>query len=125
MQAGCNRFPDMTEPHDEFRRLLEAPVNASDTNAIQPIYYEIPSTVPIPPALDALQDFCNDAVYAPNATVCCNEDTGLWAPAPVIRDGPAASLVSASCPATTGGSGGVGAGSGVINYRRRRMVHAP
>lgn len=124
VQAGCTNFPNMQKPHDELRRLLEGPVNSSYTNTTQSIYSEIPSTVPIPPDLDTLQDFCNDAVYAPNATVCCDESTGQWVPAPVIRDGPAASSVSASCPSETGGTGGVGAGSGVINTRARRKVGA-
>lgn len=113
----------MQEPHDELRRLLEIPADSSDTNTTMPIFVEIPSSVPMPPGLNVLQGFCNDAVYAPNATVCCDESTGLWVPAPVIRDGPAASLVSASCPQNTGGAGGVGAGSGFINTRRRRMIN--
>lgn len=123
VQAGCTNFPNMQKPHDELRRLLEEPTNSNDSNATLPIYSEIPSSVPVPPDLNTLQDFCNDAVYAPNATVCCDENTGLWVPAPVIRDGPAASSVSASCPQISGGTGGVGAGSGVINTRSRRVIN--
>lgn len=123
VQAGCISFPNMEKPHDELRHLLEVPTNPSDTNVSVPLYAELPSSMPIPPDLDTMQNFCNDAVYAPNTTVCCDESTGLWVPAPVIRDGPAASFVSASCPASTGGTGGVGAGSGVINTRRRRIIN--
>lgn len=125
VQAGCTNFPDMQKPHDELRRLiLEVPANSSGTNTTLPIDADIPSSVPLPSDLNTLQDFCNDAVYAPNASVCCNESTGVWVPAPVIRDGPAESLVSASCPQNTGGTGGGGAGSGFINTRRRRMTNA-
>lgn len=124
VQAGCTNFPNMQKPHDELRRLREVSINSSDTNTTLPVYFEIPSSVPIPPDINTLQDFCNDAVYAPNATVCCDESTGLWVPAPVIRDGPAASSVSASCPQSTGGTGGVSAGSGVINTKRRRKIRA-
>lgn len=124
VQAGCLSFPNMAKPHDELRHLLEVPTKPSDTNVREPLYAELPSSMPISPGLDTMQNFCNNAVYAPNATVCCDESTGLWVPAPVIRDGPAASSVSASCPANTGGTGGVGAGSGVINTRRRRMTNA-
>lgn len=114
----------MQQPHDELRRLLEVPANSSDTNTTLPIFFEIPSSVPVPPDINTLQDFCNDAVYAPNATVYCDESTGLWVSAPVIRDGSPASTVGASCPQSTGGTGGVGGGSGVINTRRRRKVGA-
>lgn len=114
----------MQKPHDELRRLMESPANSSDINNTLPVYSEIPLSVPQTPDLNTLQDFCNDAVYAPNATVCCDESTGLWIPAPVVRDGPAASLVTASCPHSTGGTGGVGGGSGMINTRRKRMVNA-
>lgn len=124
VQAGCTNFPDMQKPHDELRRLLEVPANSSGTNTTLPIYADIPSSVPLPSDLNTLQDFCNDAVYAPNTSVCCDETTGFWVPAPVIRDDPAVSLVSASCPQATGGTGGVGAGSGIINTRRRRMTNA-
>lgn len=114
----------MERPHDELRRLLEAPLNASDTNDTVPLYSEIPGAVPVPPDLNTLQNFCNDAVYAPNGTVCCDESTGLWIPAPVIREGRETSSLSANCPQNTGGTGGVGAGSGVINTRRRRTINA-
>ncbi|CAD6591956.1 MAG: hypothetical protein ASARMPRED_005880 [Alectoria sarmentosa] len=124
VQAGCTNFPNMQKPHDELRRILEVPANSSNTNTTQPIFFEIPSSVPVPSDINTLQNFCNDAVYAPNVTVCCDESTGLWVPAPVIRDGPATSSMSASCPQTTAGTGGVGAGSGVINTRRRRKVGA-
>lgn len=124
VQAGCTNFPNMQKLHDELRRLRELSINSSDTNTTLPVYFETPSSVPIPPDINTLQDFCNDAVYAPNATVCCDESTGLWVPAPVIRDGPAASSVSASCPQSTGGTRGVGAGSGVINTKRRRKIRA-
>ena len=124
VQAGCTSFPNMQKPHDEFRHLLEVPINSSETNATLPISSEIVSSVRVMPDLNPLQDFCNDAVYAPNATVCCDESTGLWMPAPVIRDGPAASSMSASCPQSTGGTGGLGVGSGVINTRKRRKTKA-
>lgn len=113
----------MQKPHDELRRLLEVPGDSSGTNTALPTYANFPPSVPAPSGLNTLPNFCNDAVYAPNASICCDETTGLWVTAPVIRDGPAASLVSASCPQTTGGTGGVGAGSGVINTRRRRMTN--
>lgn len=109
----------MQKPHDELRHLLEVSINSSGTNTTLPLYFEIPSSVPVPPDINTLQDFCNDAVYAPNETVCCDENTGLWVAAPVIRDGSAASSVSARCPQSTGGTGGVGAGNGVINTKRR------
>lgn len=124
VQAGCTNFPNMQNPHDELRHLLEICANCSESNTTLPIYSEIPPSVPVPPDLNTLQGFCNDAVYAPNATVCCDESTGLWMPAPVIRDGPAASSVSASCPQNTGGTGGADEGSGVINTRRRRMINS-
>ena len=124
VQAGCMSFPDMSKPHGGFRRLQEVPNNSSITDINVPFYSEIPSSVTVPPALDILQDFCNGAVYAPNATVCCDEATGLWKPAPVIRDGPVAHSISASCPQNTGGTGGVGAGSGIIHFRRRRTDNA-
>ena len=109
-------------PHDGLRRLLEVPTSSNATNTTLPIYAEIPASVPRPPDLNTLQAFCNDAVYAPNGTVCCDESTGLWVTAPVIRDGPAAGSVGASCPPNTGGTGGVGAGNGVINTRRRMIL---
>ena len=110
-------------PHDEFRRLLKGSAISNATNITLPIYSEIPASVPRPPDLNTLQDFCNGAVYAPNGTVCCDENTGLWVTASVIRDGAGAGSLSASCPPKTGGTGGVGAGSGVINTRRR-MIYA-
>ena len=114
----------MRNPHDELRHLLEIPTNSSGANTTLPFYSEIHSSVPLPPDLNTSQDFCNDAVFAPNATVCCDESTGIWIPAQVIRDGPAVNSVSASCPQNTGGTGGVGSGSGVINTKKRRMIDA-
>jgi len=53
------------------------------------------------------EDYCSEAMQAPNATVCCDMSSGLWAPAPVIRDGPATGLVSAACPSSKDGGGNV------------------
>ena len=114
----------MQEPHDELRRLLEVSADSSGTNTTLPTYANFPSVVSAPLGLNTLQNFCNDALYAPNASVCCDETTGVWVPAAVIRDESLASSVSASCPQTTEGTGGVGAGSGFINTRRRRMTYA-
>ena len=124
VQAGCTSFPDMKKSDGELRHLLEIPNNSGDTNVQVPVYFDLPSSVQVPPNLNTMQKFCNDAVYAPNGTVCCDESTGLWIPAPVIRDGPAASLMSASCPQSTGSTGGEGAGTRIINTRRRRTLIA-
>ncbi len=125
--AGCTRWPKMAQPHDENRHLLEytGPKNNSAAASSLPIApnpaatwvadFIEPTNVVMPPALDTLGDNCEGAVKAPNNTVCCDVSSGLWIPAPVVRDGATASTANPACPISTGiGSGGVGAGSGVI-----------
>lgn len=152
IHARCTEFPNMGKPHDDFRRLFEAPYNSTDLlgtaanstnllevsnnynssslttitnlNATKAFFLEIP-LVPIPSTLDSTaQDDCNDKTLAPNNTVCCDQESGLWVPAQVVRDGPLASMANPACPANTGGTGGVGAGSGIINTSDRGKVNA-
>jgi len=133
--AGCTRWPKMAQPHDENRRLLEytSPNNNSAAASSLPIApnpaatwvvdFIEPTNVVMPPALDILGGNCEGAVQAPNNTVCCDVSSGFWIPAPVVRDGATASSVNPACPTSTGvGSGGVGAGSGVINDRSWRHM---
>ena len=54
------------------------------------------------------QDYCNEAMQLPNYTVCCDRSSGLWVPAPVIRDAPVTVSVSAACPTFDSGSGSDG-----------------
>ena len=131
MQAGCVHFPAPDDPVGDapLRLLIEESTDSSDgntgssdVNTGPPLYPEVPLSVLVPPDLSTLQNFCNGAVYAPNQTVCCDETTGLWKPAPVIRDGRPSHSIDASCPQMTGGSGGPGAGSGRILWRRKGMM---
>ena len=123
----------MAQPHDQFRHLLEyagpndtsaaassLPI-APDPAATQVVDFVEPTNVVMPPALDILGDNCGGAVQAPNNTVCCDVSSGLWKPVPVVRDGPAMSTGNPACPTSTGvGTGGVGAGSRLINHRSWR-----
>ena len=131
VQAGCVHFPATEEPigDDPLRILLgvstdSSDADSSDANTGAPLYSEVPLSAPVPPDLSTLQNFCNGAVYAPNQTVCCDETTGLWKPAPVIRDGRPSHSIDASCPQNTGGSGGPGTGSGRVLWRRRGRMNA-
>ena len=131
VQAGCLLYPkreessgDQLSGDEDLRLLLGVPPDSSDVNTGPPLYSEVPLSMPVPPNLSTLQNFCNGAIYAPNQTVCCDETTGLWKPAPVIRDGRPSHSIDASCPMNTGGSGGPGAGSGSVLWRRRRMMNA-
>lgn len=126
VQAGCVDFPAPEDPVGELplRLLLGVSTDSNDVNTGPPLYSEVPLSVPVPPDLSTLQSFCNGAVYAPNQTVCCDETTGLWRPAPVIRDGRPSHSIDASCPQMTGGTGGPGAGSGRILWGRRGMMNA-
>lgn len=50
------------------------------------------------------QNYCTGEMRLPNSTVCCDMSSGVWVPAPVIRDTLATGLVSAACPTTKAGS---------------------
>ncbi len=45
-------------------------------------------------------NYCTGQMHLPNSTVCCDMSSGLWVPAPVIRDTMATIMVSAACPTT-------------------------
>lgn len=64
----------------------------------------------------AQQDYCTGEMSLPNSTVCCDMSSGVWIPAPVIRDTTATDLVSAACPTGNAGSEGSASGGGYINF---------
>ena len=122
-QADCTRWPNMNLPHDQLRGLLEVPANStSSSSPIQPaasatssLIFDLASVAPLSPELNTEFGFCNDALVAPNRTVCCDTTTGQWLPAPVQRDGLVnATTLNPACPKASPGIGG----SGSINVRR-------
>lgn len=52
-------------------------------------------------------NYCTGQMHLPNSTVCCDMSSGLWVPAPVIRDTTATIMVSAACPTSPSVMGGL------------------
>lgn len=117
----------MNAPHDQLGRdLLEVPVNStntldpiiSDPAATVNIVVDLPTTMPLPPRLDPESGFCNDALTAPNGSVCCDVMSGMWVLAPVQGYVPAtASGMIPACPTGTGVAGSPGSGGGIGKFR--------
>jgi len=51
------------------------------------------------------QNYCTGEMRLPNSTVCCDMSSGVWVPAPVIRDTVDTNSIPAACPTTNAGSG--------------------
>ncbi len=80
------------------------------------VVFDVPLATPLPLSLDPELGFCNNALTAPNETVCCDLTRGQRMPLPVQRVRSVG--LSPAYPIVTGASGAAGP-TGAINARCR------